>query len=85
MPKTKGRNQLFQQFHRLEIQNETSSYMKIEICKKQYTGKSINHMHTRHCGHRSEIENETSELGVHFAACGLENLELQIIDCVREG
>ena len=44
-------------------------------CGKQYTGKSINYMHIRHCGHRSEIENSSTELGVHFAACGL-----QIID-----
>ena len=54
-------------------------------CNKQYTGKSINYIHTRHCGHRSEIENESSELGMHFAACGLENLQLQVIDCVKEG
>ena len=42
-------------------------------------------MHTRHGGHRYEIENETSELGIHFAGCGLDQLELQIIDCVKEG
>ena len=54
-------------------------------CGKQYTGKSINYMHIRHCGHRSEIENSSTELGVHFAACGLENLSLQIIDCVKVG
>ena len=54
-------------------------------CSKQYTGKSINHMHTRHSGHRREIEDLSTELGVHFAECGLENLQLQIIDCVKEG
>ena len=42
-------------------------------------------MHVRHCGHRSEIDNESSELGVHFSTCGLEQLSLQIIDCVCEG
>ena len=42
-------------------------------------------MHTRHGGHRQEIENQSSELGTHFAKCGLDNLELQIIDCVQEG
>ena len=26
-----------------------------------------------------------SELGVHFTECGLEQLELQIIDCVKVG
>ena len=54
-------------------------------CEKQYTGKSINYMHTRHSGHRQEIENESSELGTHFAHCGIESLQLQIIDCVQEG
>ena len=42
-------------------------------------------MHTRHSGHRQEIENQSSELGTHFASCGLDNLEVQIIDCVQEG
>ena len=54
-------------------------------CSKQYTGKSINYMHTRHGGHRREIEDLSTELVVHFAECGIENLELQIIDCVKEG
>ena len=36
-------------------------------------------------GHRQEIENQSSELGKHFARCGYDNLSLQIIDCVREG
>ena len=35
--------------------------------------------------HRQEIENQSSELGIHFASCGVENLELQIIDCAQEG
>ena len=54
-------------------------------CSKQYTGKSINTMHVRHGGHQSEVENQTNEVGSHFATCGMENLYLQIIDCVREG
>ena len=54
-------------------------------CSCQYTGKTINHMHVRHCGHRDEVENRTSELGEHFANCGMENFKLQIIDCVKEG
>ena len=41
-------------------------------------------MHTRHGGHYCEIKNESCELGVHFATCGIENLQLQIIDCVQE-
>ena len=54
-------------------------------CSKQYTGKSIDHMHTRHTGHRYEIDNQTSELGAQFAGCGLDQLQLHIIDCVKEG
>ena len=54
-------------------------------CSCQYTGKTINYMHVRHCGHRDEVENRTSELGEHFANCGMENFKLQIIDCVKEG
>ena len=42
-------------------------------------------MHTRHGGHRYEIDNQTSQLGFHFTECGLEQLELQIIDCVKVG
>ena len=42
-------------------------------------------MHIRHGGHRQEIENQSSELGTQFAKCGMDYLELQIIDCVQEG
>ena len=42
-------------------------------------------MHMRHCGHRQEIENSSSELGQHFSNCGYEYLSLQIIDCVKTG
>jgi hypothetical protein len=34
--------------------------------------KSINYMHTRHGGHIREIEDLSTELGVHFAECGIE-------------
>ena len=54
-------------------------------CNKQSTGKTRQKMHTRHTGHRSEVENLTSELGEHFSRCGIENISLQIIDCVKEG
>ena len=54
-------------------------------CNKQYVGKTTQHMHLRHSGHRAEIENRSSELGVHFARCGLSELSIQIIDCVKEG
>ena len=29
--------------------------------------------------------NESSELGEHFSVCGVENMSIQIIDCVKEG
>ena len=54
-------------------------------CYKQYVGKTTQHMHQRHGGHRSEIDDRSTELGEHFASCGLERLSLQIIDCVKEG
>ena len=55
-------------------------------CGAQYIGKTTQHIHIRHGGHRSEVENESSELGEHFVACGgVENMEIQIIDCVKEG
>ena len=42
-------------------------------------------MHLRHGGHRSEVDNESSELGEHYARCGMDNMSIQIIDCVRQG
>lgn len=54
-------------------------------CRKQYTGKTTQYMHLRHGGHRSEVENESSELGEHFAHCGIGNMSIQIIDCVKPG
>jgi hypothetical protein len=42
-------------------------------------------MHQRHGGHRSEIDDRSTELWEHFASCGLERLSLQIIDCMKQG
>ena len=39
-------------------------------CGKQYVGKTSKHMYNRHGGHRMEIEERSTELGVHFANCG---------------
>ena len=36
-------------------------------------------MHVMHGGHRDEVENRSTELGEHFAPCGMGNLKLQII------
>ena len=52
-------------------------------CRKRDVGKTSQHMHLRHKGQRMEIEYRSTELGVHFANCGLDKLSLQIIDCVR--
>ena len=40
-------------------------------------------MHVRHGGHRDEVEKKT--IGEYFATCGMDNLKLQIIGCVKEG
>ena len=42
-------------------------------------------MHVRHGGHRQDILNKTTAMGRHFASCGLENMQIQIIDAVKEG
>ena len=72
--------------HHLTCKSKYVVYLvTCQLCLKQYVGKTTQFMHTRHTGHRSEIENQTSELGEHFHRCGVENLSLQIIDCVRQG
>ena len=48
-------------------------------------GKTTQYMHLQNGGHRSEVMNQSSELGEHFYKCGLEEKSLQIIDCVNEG
>ena len=55
------------------------------ICGQQYTGSTTTTMAKRHAGHRTDIQNRTSPFGQHFSQCGIENLSLQIIDCVKEG
>ena len=72
--------------HRLTCKSKYVVYLITCLgCNKQYVGKTTQHMHLRHSGHRAEIENRSSELGVHFARCGLSDLSIQIIDCVKEG
>ena len=71
--------------HTLTCKSRYCVYLITCRCGMQYTGKSINCMHVGHGGQRQEIENQSSELGKHFARCGYDNLSLQIIDCVREG
>ena len=72
--------------HHLTCKSKYVIYLiKCIECKKLYVGRTSQYMHLRHGGHRTEIENRSTELGEHFAICGLEKLSLQIIDCVREG
>ena len=72
--------------HNLTCKSKYCVYLvTCDQCGIQYTGKSINCMHVRHGGHRQEIDNRSSELGIHFAQCGYQNFTLQIIDCVRVG
>ena len=54
-------------------------------CNKQCMRKTTQYMHLRHGGHRSEVDNESSELGEQFAYCEMENMSIQIIDCVKQG
>ena len=56
-----------------------------KICGRQYTGCTTETMALRHAGHRTEIKNNSTPLGRHFAECGIENFSLQIIDTVNEG
>ena len=54
-------------------------------CGAQYVGSTTEAMNLRHNGHRTEIRNQSTPLGKHFAKCGIKNLSLQIIDCVKQG
>ena len=55
------------------------------ICGRQYRGSTTEIVALRHAGHRTEINNRSSPFGQHFSVCGIENLSLQVIDCVKEG
>ena len=45
----------------------------------------VHQHHTRHGGHRREIQELLTPLGRHFARCGIDNLSLQIIAGVKAG
>ena len=42
-------------------------------------------MHVRHGGHRAEIQEQSTPLGRHFNECGVGNMVIQMIDCVKDG
>ena len=54
-------------------------------CGKQYTGSTTQFMHVRHGSHGREVREESTNLGKHFAQHGLNNMVIQIIDCIQEG
>ena len=56
-----------------------------EVCGKQYVGSTTQFMHTRHVGHAHEVREESTPLGRHFALHGLNNMTVQMIDCIQEG
>ena len=63
-----------------------STYIiRVMAFSKQYCGSSTQFMHVRHCGHHQEIQNQRTTVGRHFALCGLENMEIHIVDSVKEG
>ena len=55
------------------------------VCGSQYIGSTTVTMALRHAGHRTEIKNQSSPFGQHFHDCGMQNLSLQVIDCVKQG
>ena len=48
-------------------------------------GSTTQFMHTRHVGHAHEVREESTPLGRHFALPGLNNMTVQMIDCIQEG
>ena len=72
--------------HHLTCKSKNTVYLiTCQGCSKQYTGSSTDPLHVRHGGHRQEIRSESTELGRHFARCGVDNLSIQAIDCVKHG
>ena len=69
--------------HHLNCKSRYVVYLvTCRACLCQYVGMTTDPMHTRHTGHRREIEDESTPLGRHFARCGYSNFSIQIIDCV---
>ena len=71
----------------------TSSYViylgTCKKCKGQYVGKSTTIFKKRHSNHKMEIKKNIGGLGHHYGnngkGCGYENLEIMIIEQVKEG
>ena len=53
--------------------------------RRHFKSRYIVYLVSCHSGHRQEIVNGTTAVGRHFASCGLENMNIQIIDSVKEG
>ena len=76
--------------YELNCRNRYTIYLvtcQHQNCGKQYVGKSRVELNKRHYGHRNQFRNKISELGKHFHndQHGLENVQIQIIDKVKEG
>ena len=72
--------------HHLNCKSRYVVYLvTCRACLCQYVGMTTDPMHTRHTGHRREIEDESTPLGRHFARCGYSNFSIQMIDCVKPG
>ena len=71
--------------HRFTCKSRFVCYLvTCDRCGKQYVGSSTQHMHRRHVGHGTEVREESTPLGRHFAHCGMNSMVLQIIDGVIE-
>jgi hypothetical protein len=51
---------------------------------KQFVGKTTQHMHTRHVATGVRWWTGVVDLG-NFSLCGIDEIGLQIIDCVKDG
>ena len=72
--------------YRLTCKSKYVCYLvTCDQCQKQYVGSTTIHMHKRHNLHGEEVRKESTPLGRHFSLCGMANMSIQIIDCVKEG
>ena len=76
--------------HTLDCRSSWIIYLltcKFKGCGRQYVGRSWREFYKRHYGHRQQFKNQLQELGKHFhhSNHGPHNVQIQIIDQVREG
>ena len=78
-------NMLIKMLINILVNLHVNTLLSIGVNINKYTGKTTQYMHQRHGGHRSEDMNESSELEEHFTNCGVMNMMIQIIDCLKPG